>query len=247
MKYIREGTLMSNSVYKRILVKLSGEALGNGAENGEILNFDALDKICGVIKQLVDMGTQVALLVGGGNIWRGARNGVALDRVRADDMGMLATMINCLALEQSLKNAGVDALAMSACEMNKVAQLFTARDAINALESGKVIILGGGTGNPFFTTDTGAILRALEIKADIAFLAKNIDGIYSADPRVDPTAVKYDTLTYAEILEKNLKATDPASTCLAMENGLPILLFALDDPDNIVKAARGESIGTIVK
>lgn len=238
---------MSDSVYKRILVKLSGEALGNGAENGDIINFDALKDICLAIKSLTEMNVQVTLLVGGGNIWRGARNGVALDRARADDMGMLATMINCLALEQALRSVGVDALTMSACEMNKVAALFTARDAISALESGKVVILGGGTGNPFFTTDTGAILRALEVKADIAFLAKNIDGMYTADPRVDPTAVKYDTITYAEILEKNLKATDPASTCLAMENNLPILLFALDDPENIVKAARGEAIGTIIK
>ncbi len=233
-------------VYKRILLKLSGEAIGNGAVDGDIINFDALDKICDVIKQLTDSGVQVALLVGGGNIWRGARNGVSLNRTRADDMGMLATMINCIAVEQALAKIGVPSAVMSACEMNKVAKLFTSTDAVAALESGKVVILGGGTGNPFFTTDTGAILRALEVKADIAFLAKNIDGIYSADPRVDKNAVKYDSITYAEVLEKNLKATDPASTCLAMENGLPILLFALNDPKNIVKAACGEAIGTII-
>ncbi len=233
-------------VYKRILIKLSGEALGNGADDGEILNFDVLSNISGIIKKLVDSGVQVAVLIGGGNIWRGAKNGVALDRARADDMGMLATMINCIAFEQSLKKEGVPAVVMSAVEMNKVAKLFTSRDAIAALESGSAVILGGGTGNPFFTTDTGAILRALEIKADIAFLAKNIDGIYTADPRIDKTATKYDKLTFAEVLEKNLKATDPASSCLAMENNLPILLFALDDPENIIKAACGEAIGTII-
>lgn len=233
-------------IYKRILLKLSGEAIGNGALDGDIINFDALDEICGVIKQLTDNGVQVALLVGGGNIWRGARNGVALNRNRADDMGMLATMINCIAVEQALTKIGVSAVVMSACEMNKMAKLFTSLDADAALQNGKVVILGGGTGNPYFTTDTGAILRALEVKADIAFLAKNIDGIYSADPRVDKTAVKYDNITYAEVLEKNLKATDAASTCLAMENGLPILVFALDNPENILKAACGEAIGTVI-
>lgn len=233
-------------VYKRILIKLSGEALGNGAENDGILNFDVLESISGVIKQLIDSGVQVAVLIGGGNIWRGAKNGVSFDRTRADDMGMLATMMNCIAFEQSLKKEGVNSVVMSAFEMNKLAKLFTSRDAISALESGSAVILGGGTGNPFFTTDTGAILRALEIKADIAFLAKNIDGIYTADPRIDKTAKKYDKLTFAEVLEKSLKATDPASTCLAMENDLPILLFALDDPQNIIKAACGEDIGTII-
>ena len=233
-------------VYKRILIKLSGEALGNGAENDGILNFDVLESISGVIKQLIDSGVQVAVLIGGGNIWRGAKNGVSFDRTRADDMGMLATMMNCIAFEQSLKKEGVNSVVMSAFEMNKLAKLFTSRDAISALESGSAVILGGGTGNPFFTTDTGAILRALEIKADIAFLAKNIDGIYTADPRIDKTAKKYDRLTFAEVLEKSLKATDPASTCLAMENDLPILLFALDDPQNIIKAACGEDIGTII-
>ena len=233
-------------VYKRILIKLSGEALGNGAVNDGILNFDVLESISGVIKQLIDSGVQVAVLIGGGNIWRGAKNGVSFDRTRADDMGMLATMMNCIAFEQSLKKEGVNSVVMSAFEMNKLAKLFTSRDAISALESGSAVILGGGTGNPFFTTDTGAILRALEIKADIAFLAKNIDGIYTADPRIDKTAKKYDKLTFAEVLEKSLKATDPASTCLAMENDLPILLFALDDPQNIIKAACGEDIGTII-
>ena len=233
-------------VYKRILIKLSGEALGNGAENDGILNFDVLANISGVVKQLVDSGVQVAVLIGGGNIWRGAKNGVSFDRTRADDMGMLATLMNCIAFEQSLKKEGVNSVVMSAFEMNKLAKLFTARDAIAALESGSAVILGGGTGNPFFTTDTGAILRALEIEADIAFLAKNIDGIYTADPRIDKTAKKYDKLTFAVVLEKNLKATDPASTCLAMENNLPILLFALDEPQNIIKAACGEAIGTII-
>ncbi len=238
---------MAKPIYKRILLKLSGEALAAGAEGREIINFDYLQQICEVIKTLHGEGVQVALLVGAGNIWRGGRNSADLNRARADDMGMLATMINCIAIENQLNGMGVAAAAMSAVEMNKVADLFTARAADEYLNAGKVIVLGGGTGNPYFTTDTGALLRAIEINADIAMLAKNIDGLYSADPRKDSSAVKYDEITYAEVIEKGLKAIDTAATCLAMENNMPVLLFGLDDPENIIKAVNGEKIGTVLK
>ncbi len=238
---------MAKPVYKRILLKLSGEALAAGAEGREIINFDYLQEICEVVKRLHDEGVQVALLVGAGNIWRGGRNSADLNRARADDMGMLATMINCIAIENQLNGMGVPAAAMSAVEMNKVADLFTARAADEYLNAGKVIVLGGGTGNPYFTTDTGALLRAIEINADIAMLAKNIDGLYSADPRKDSNAFKYDEITYAEVIEKGLKAIDTAATCLAMENNMPVLFFGLDDAENIIKAVNGEKIGTVLR
>ncbi len=238
---------MSKPIYKRILLKLSGEALAAGAQGREIINFDYLHEICEAVKKLHDDGVQIALLVGAGNIWRGGRNSSNLGRARADDMGMLATMINSIAIESELNGMGVPAAALSASEMNKVADLFTARAADAMLNEGKVIVLGGGTGNPYFTTDTGALLRAIEINADIALLAKNIDGLYSADPRKDSSAFKYDEITYAEVLEKNLKAIDAAASCLAMDNKMPILIFGLDKPENIIDAVYGKKIGTIIK
>ncbi len=238
---------MAKPIYKRILLKLSGEALAAGAESRDIINFDYLEEICSVIKRLHAEGVQIALLVGAGNIWRGGRNSSNLNRARADDMGMLATVINCIAIENQLNGMGVPATVLSAVEMNKVADLFTARTADSYLNEGRVIVLGGGTGNPYFTTDTGALLRAIEINADIALLAKNIDGLYSADPRKDPTAVKYDEITYAEVIEKNLRAIDASASCLAMDNKMPILIFGLDKPENIIDAVYGKKIGTVIK
>lgn len=238
---------MDIPIYKRILLKLSGEALAVNTEKGEIINFDALRQICAVVKQLHEQGVEVALLVGGGNIWRGARNKEGFSGARADDMGMLATVINSIAIENVLMGMGVKAVTFSAVEMNKVATLFTSRAADECLSDGKVIILGGGTGNPCFTTDTGAILRAIEIKADIAMLAKNVDAVYSADPRKVENAKKYDTISYSEILEKNLTVIDAAATCMARDNSMPVLLFGLNDPNNILRAVHGESIGTIIK
>ncbi len=238
---------MPKAAYKRVLLKLSGEALASGAEGREIINFDYLHQICQVVKKLHDDGLQIALLVGAGNIWRGGRNSSNLSRARADDMGMLATMINSIAIETELNGMGVPAAALSAVEMNKVADLFTSRTADAYLNEGKVIVLGGGTGNPYFTTDTGALLRAIEINADVALLAKNIDGLYSADPRKDPTAVKYDEISYAEVLAKNLRAIDAAAVCLAMDNNMPILIFGLDKPENILDAVYGENTGTVIR
>ncbi len=238
---------MDTPIYKRILLKLSGEALAPKNKERDIIDFDALRRICEIVKCLCEQGVEVALLVGGGNIWRGGRNAAGIDRAREDDMGMLATMINSIAIENVLKSIGVDAVTFSSVEMNKVARLFTARAANECLNAGKVIVLGGGTGNPFFTTDTGAILRAVEINADIAMLAKNVDAIYTADPNKDDNAKKYDTISYSEVLEKKLKVIDASATCMAMDNALPVLLFGLDDPNNIMRAICGENIGTIMR
>ncbi len=229
--------------YKRVLVKLSGEALSAGSDG--IFNYDFIDKVCGVIKKCVDAGTQVSIVVGAGNIWRG-RQGVNMDRTRADHMGMLATVINCLALQDSLEKLGVDTRVMTAIEMQRFAEPYIRNKAVSHLEKGRVVIFGCGIGSPFFSTDTAAVLRAAEINADIVLLAKNVDGVYTADPKVDPTAKKLSNIDYIDILKEGLKALDFTATSFSMENHIPILLFGLDDPENIYKAVCGEKIGTIV-
>lgn len=229
--------------YKRVLVKLSGEALMAGGN--EILDKDFLVNICGIIKRCVDSGTQVAIVVGAGNIWRG-RQGEGMDRTRADHMGMLATVINCLALQDTLENLGTPARVMTAIEMKAFAEPYIRNKAISHLEHGKVVIFGCGIGSPFFSTDTAAVLRGAEICADIVLLAKNIDGIYTADPKKDPNAEKIPSIDYIDILKNELKVLDYTATSFSMENKIPILLFGLDDPENIFKAVCGEKIGTIV-
>lgn len=229
--------------YKRVLVKLSGEALM--ASGNEILDKDFLVNICGIIKRCVDAGTQVAIVVGAGNIWRG-RQGEGMDRTRADHMGMLATVINCLALQDTLENLGTPARVMTAIEMKAFAEPYIRNKAISHLEHGKVVIFGCGIGSPFFSTDTAAVLRGAEICADIVLLAKNIDGIYTADPKKDPNAEKIPSIDYIDILKNELKVLDYTATSFSMENKIPILLFGLDDPENIFKAVCGEKIGTIV-
>lgn len=229
--------------YKRVLVKLSGEALSAGADG--IFNYDFIDQVCGVIKKCVDEGTQVSIVVGAGNIWRG-RQGVNMDRTRADHMGMLATVINCLALQDSLEKLGVDTRVMTAIEMQRFAEPYIRNKAVSHLNKGRVVIFGCGIGSPFFSTDTAAVLRAAEINADIVLLAKNIDGVYTADPRIDPTAKKLSNIDYIDILKEGLKALDFTATSFSMENHIPILLFGLDTPENIYKAVCGEKIGTIV-
>ncbi len=229
--------------YKRVLVKLSGEALMAGGN--EILDKDFLVNICGIIKRCVDAGTQVAIVVGAGNIWRG-RQGEGMDRTRADHMGMLATVINCLALQDTLENLGTPARVMTAIEMKAFAEPYIRNKAISHLEHGKVVIFGCGIGSPFFSTDTAAVLRGAEICADIVLLAKNIDGIYTADPKKDPNAEKIPSIDYIDILKNELKVLDYTATSFSMENKIPILLFGLDDPENIFKAVCGEKIGTIV-
>ena len=229
--------------YKRILVKLSGEALSNGDKG--ILNYDFLEEIGRVIKTCMDMGTQVSIVVGAGNIWRG-RQGVNMDRARADHMGMLATVINCLALQDTFERIGLETRVMTAVEMQQFAEPYIRNKAISHLEKGKVVIFGCGIGSPFFSTDTAAVLRAAEICADIVLLAKNVDGVYTADPKLDPNAKKIDSIEYIDILREGLRVLDFTATSFSMENHIPILLFGLDNPQNIIKAVNGEKIGTIV-
>ena len=227
--------------YKRVLLKLSGEALAAGSDG--ILNFDFIASIAEVLKKCVAQKVQIGIIVGAGNIWRG-RQGGSMDRVRADSMGMLATTINALALQDTFIQAGLDAKVMTSVPMQTFADQYVTRDAVKALEEGKIVIFGGGLGSPYFSTDTAAALRAAEIGADAVLMAKNIDGIYSADPKVDPNAIRYDELTYKEILDKELKALDLTATTFCMENDIRAYAFELKDPMNIYRAVMGEKIGT---
>ena len=227
--------------YKRVLLKLSGEALAAGADG--ILNFDFIASIAEVLKKCREAGVEIGIIVGAGNIWRG-RQGGKMDRVRADSMGMLATTINALALQDTFIQNGLDTKVMTAVEMQTFADRYVTREAVKALEEGKIVIFGCGLGSPYFSTDTAAVLRAAEIEADVVLMAKNIDGIYSADPKVDPTAVRYDELTYAEILAKQLKALDLSATTFCMENDISAYAFELKDPMNIYRVIMGEKIGT---
>ena len=227
--------------YRRILLKLSGEALAAGGD--DILNFDFIREIACVVKKCQAEGVQIALLCGAGNIWRG-RQGGKMNRSRADHMGMLATTINALAIKDTLEQEGIDSVVLSAVKMDTFADYYTARSAIAALEAGKVVILGGGTGLPYFSTDTAAALRAAEIEADVVLMAKNIDAIYSADPKLDPTATRYEELTYMEILEKNLRALDMSAATFCQDNNIRSYAFGLSDPENIYRVVMGEHIGT---
>lgn len=226
--------------YKRILLKLSGEALLS--KNG-ILDFDFIDEIAKTLKKCTDIGVQIAVIVGAGNIWRG-RQGGKMNRARADHMGMLATVINSLALQDTFENMGLKARVMTAINMQSFADVYTSRDAIKALENGEIVILGGGLGSPYFSTDTAAALRAAEIEADAILMAKNIDGVYDSDPKLNPDAVRYDEITYKEILDKELKALDLSATTFCMENDIKVYAFGLKEPENIYKAVLGEKIGT---
>lgn len=232
---------MATPKYKRVLLKLSGEALTK--KDKEILDFDFIAEISTVIKRCVDAGVEMGVIVGAGNIWRG-RQGGGMDRKQADHMGMLATAINALALQDGFRRAGLDAVVMSAVEMRAFAETFTIDTANAALAKGKVVIFACGLGQPFFSTDTAAVLRAAEINADAVLMAKNVDGVYTADPKVDPTAVRYDSVTYKEVLAKELKALDLSATTFCMENNIRCYAFALNDPDNIYRVVMGEHIGT---
>ena len=240
---------MSELKYKRILLKVSGEALGEktAAGDGFGLDFTKINAVCASIKECVDMGVQVGLVIGGGNFWRGIKNGSGkMQRSHADAMGMLATVMNAIAVADALEEHGMDARVLTAVEMHKFAEYFTRDTANRYLNEGKVVLFAAGTGNPYFSTDTGAVLRGVEIEADAVLMAKNIDGIYSADPHKDPTAVKFDTLTYAEVLEKGLKATDVTAMALAMDNNMPMVCFGLAEENSIIRVVRGEAIGTTV-
>ena len=232
--------------YKRVLLKISGEALAGDAHRG--LDFSVIGEVCEVIKRCAAEGLQIGVVVGGGNFWRGIKDGGdRMQRVRADYMGMLATVINGLALADALEQRGVPARVMTAIDMPRIAEPFVRDKAVQHLEHGRVVIFGCGTGNPFFSTDTGAVLRAVEIGADAILLAKNIDGVYSADPMKDPTAVRYDSISFDEVLAKHLGVMDTTATSLSMDNHMPIIVFALKDPENIYRVAMGERIGTVVK
>ena len=233
-------------VYKRVLLKISGEALSGGQGRG--LNFDVIDEVCEAVKTCADMGVQIGIVVGGGNFWRGVKDGGdRMERTRADHMGMLATTMNSLALADAFEQIGVPVRVQTAIEMRAIAEPYIRGRAIHHLERGRVVIFGCGTGNPFFSTDTAAVLRAAEIVADAILLAKNIDGVYSADPRKDPTAKKYDEISYDEVLAQHLAVMDSTATSLSMDNKIPVILFALADPQNIVRVVEGEKIGTIVQ
>ena len=232
--------------YKRVLLKLSGEALAQGAAPGAIYNFDLLSTICEKVSECTKIGVQVAIVVGAGNIWRG-KQGTNFQRVRADHMGMLATTINALALQDSLSHLGVDARVLSAVEMETFTETYIREKAVSHLEKGKVIIFACGIGSPYFSTDTAAVLRAREIDAEVVLLAKNIDAVYTADPKLDPNAKRLEHIRYMDVLAQDLKVMDTTATSFAMENRLPVLVFGLNDPQNIIRAVMGEKLGTIVE
>ncbi len=235
-----------NSIYKRVLIKISGEALAAEKKTG--FDFDFVTRVCAAVRDCAERGVQVGIVIGGGNFWRGVKDGAGhVERVSADRMGMLATAMNCLAVADVFRQLGADARVMTAVDIQGVGERYDTNKAIEYLESGKIVLFGCGTGMPFFSTDTAAALRAAEISADAILLAKNIDGVYSADPRRDPSAVKFDEISYDEVLSRHLAVMDSTATSLAMDNGIPLIVFALAEPENIGRVLAGEKLGTTVK
>ena len=237
---------MDTPKYKRVLVKISGEALAGDKHFG--LNFDVIGPVCDVIKRCQDIGCEIGIVVGGGNFWRGVKDGGGrMERTRADHMGMLATTINALALADALEQRGCEVRVQTAIAMDQIAEPYIRNKATRHLSKGRVVIFGCGTGKPYFSTDTAAALRAAEIGAEVILLAKNIDGVYDSDPAKNPDAKKYDRLTYMDVLSQGLGVMDTTATSLSMDNHIPVLVFALADPENIYRAVTGEQIGTLVK
>ena len=234
---------MKNPKYKRIMLKISGEALAG--DKGFGLDQPTINAIAQKIKESADLGVEIAVVVGGGNFWRG-RTGEGMDRSRADHMGMLATVINSLALLDALEQLGVPTRVQTAIEMRQIAEPYIRLKAARHLEKGRVVIFACGTGNPFFSTDTTAALRAAEIDAEVILLAKKVDGVYDSDPNINPDAKKFDSLSFIDVLNKGLGVMDSTATSLCMDNNIPILVFGLDDPENITRAVMGEEIGTLV-
>ncbi len=231
--------------YKRVLIKISGEALAGDKHFG--LDFDIIKNVCSVIKKCVDAGVEIGLVVGGGNFWRGLKDGNGkMERTRADYMGMMATVMNCLAVADVMEQLDIPVRVQTALTIKEVAEPYTKPRAVKHLREGKVVVFGCGTGSPYFSTDTAAVLRAVEIEAEAILLAKNVDGVYSADPKKDPDAVKYDEISYEQVLANHLTVMDSTATSLAMDNDMPLVLFALEDPENIYRVIMGEKIGTIV-
>jgi len=235
---------LSDLAYKSVLLKLSGEALSGEQKTG--IDADTIGKICDEIKKVLELGVKVSIVVGGGNFWRG-RYGHQMERTTSDYMGMLATAINALGLQDALEARGVHTRVQTAIEMREIAEPYIKRKAQKHLDKGRVVIFACGTGSPFFSTDTGAALRAAEMDADVIMLAKTIDGVYSADPKIDKDAIKYDEITYLDILNKDLKVMDSTATSLCKDNNIPLVVFGIDRPENIVKIIKGERIGTIVR
>jgi uridylate kinase len=235
---------MQGPRFKRIILKLSGEALAGPQGFG--INFDTINQIAEQIKEVVELGVEVAVVVGGGNIWRG-RAGKGMDRTTADHMGMLATVINALALQDALENREVATRVQTAIEMRQIAEPYIRRRAVRHLEKKRVVIFAAGTGNPFFSTDTTAALRAAEIDAEVILLAKKVDGVYDSDPMENPEAQKFNRLNYIDVLKLGLKVMDSTATSLCMDNKIPIIVFGLNEPDNIKKVILGEKIGTYIK
>ena len=229
--------------YKRVLLKLSGEALAGSKGNG--VDAKTVGEICDKIKEIVDIGVKVGIVVGGGNFWRG-RNGHQMERTTADYMGMLATAMNGLALQDALEARGVYSRVQTSIEMREIAEPFIQRKAMKHLEKGRVVIFACGTGHPYFTTDTAAALRATEMNAEVILLGKSIDAVYSADPKLDPNATKFEEISYIDVLNKDLKVMDSTATAMCRDNNIPLLVFGIADPQNIVRAVKGEKIGTIV-
>ncbi len=231
--------------YKRVLIKISGEALA--AEKHTGFDFDFVTKVCEAVKAAADAGTQIGIVIGGGNFWRGVKDGAGkVERVSADRMGMLATAMNCLAVCDVFRQIGADARIMTAFDIQGVGERFDARKAVEYLEAGTIVLFACGSGAPFFSTDTAAVLRAAEIGAEAILLAKNIDGVYSDDPRKNPEAVRFDAISYAEVLARRLAVMDTTATSLAMDNSIPVLVFALAEPENIGRVVAGEKLGTLV-
>jgi len=236
---------METPKYKRVLLKISGEALAGEMKKG--LDFSVLDSVAEAVKDCVALGAEIGIVVGGGNFWRGVKDGSGkIERTRADHMGMLATTINALALADVLEKHGVDVRVQTGIDMTKIAEPYIRLKAIRHLEKGRVVIFACGTGNPYFSTDTAAALRAAEINADAILLAKNIDGVYDADPAKQADARKIEKITYAEVLRRGLGVMDTTATALSMDNDIPVLVFALKDPGNIKRVLLGESIGSYV-
>ena len=234
---------MSQIKYKRVLLKLSGEALAG--ENKTGISAEVVDDITNQIKEMIEFGVEVAVVVGGGNFWRG-KYGYNMEKTTSDHMGMLATTINALALQDALESKGIYTRVQTAIEMREIAEPYIRRKAVKHLEKGRVVIFACGTGNTHFTTDTGAALRAAEVNAEVILVAKTIDGVYSADPKVDPNAVKFDSITYMDVLNKDLKVMDATAISLCRENNIPLVVFSMHEAENMIKAVKGEKIGTYV-
>ena len=232
-------------MYKRVLIKISGEALAGEKHTG--FDFDFVTRVCETVRACTEEGVQVGIVIGGGNFWRGVKDGAGkVERVSADRMGMLATAMNCLAVADVFRQLGADARVQTAVDIQGVGERYSTDKSIEYLESGKVVLFACGTGCPFFSTDTAAVLRALEIRADAILLAKNIDGVYSDDPRKNPEAVRFDEISYEDVLARRLAVMDTAATSLAMDNRIPVEVFALAEPENILRVLHGEKIGTSV-